>query len=76
MFRATMRVAASRACMNWQQVRGAHLRPTSAFLLARRPYVFGAAWPAPRVERLDLGVDSGVLAMDAYAFWPPPAPRS
>jgi 4,5-DOPA dioxygenase extradiol len=34
------------------------------------PFAFGAAGPAPRVERLDLGVDSGVLAMDAYAFWP------
>jgi len=34
------------------------------------PFAFGAAGPKPRVERLDLGVDSGVLAMDAYAFWP------
>ncbi len=24
----------------------------------------------PRVKRLDAGVDSGVLAMDAYVFWP------
>ena len=35
---------------------------------------FGAASAAdglsPRVERLDAGVDSGVLAMDAYVFWP------
>ncbi len=34
---------------------------------------FGAAFEkdaAPRVERLDAGVDSGVLAMDAYVFWP------
>jgi 4,5-DOPA dioxygenase extradiol len=35
---------------------------------------FGAASAAgeqaPRVERLDAGVDSGVLAMDAYLFWP------
>src|SRR5687767_836324 len=35
---------------------------------------FGAAsaadGPAPHVERLDAGVDSGVLAMDAYLFWP------
>jgi len=37
------------------------------------PFAFGAAGPAPRIERLDLGVDSGVLAMDAYAFWPRPA---
>jgi len=34
------------------------------------PFAFGAAGPAPRVEGYDLGVDSGVLAMDAYAFWP------
>jgi len=34
------------------------------------PLAFGAAGVSPRVERLDLGVDSGVLAMDAYAFWP------
>lgn len=35
---------------------------------------FGAARGAdgrpPRVQRLEAGVDSGVLAMDAYAFWP------
>jgi 4,5-DOPA dioxygenase extradiol len=30
----------------------------------------GAAGQAPRVERLDAGVDSGVLAMDSYLFWP------
>ncbi len=30
----------------------------------------GAAGAAPKVERLDAGVDSGVLAMDAYLFWP------
>jgi len=30
----------------------------------------GAAGPAPRAERLDAGVDSGVLAMDSYLFWP------
>jgi 4,5-DOPA dioxygenase extradiol len=34
------------------------------------PLAFGAAGPAPRIERLDLGVDSGVLAMDAYVFTP------
>jgi 4,5-DOPA dioxygenase extradiol len=36
------------------------------------PFAFGAAGPAPRAERLDLGVDSSVLAMDAYLFWPRP----
>ena len=30
----------------------------------------GAAGEAPRVEHIDAGVDSGVLAMDAYLFWP------
>jgi 4,5-DOPA dioxygenase extradiol len=30
----------------------------------------GAAGPAPRVEHIEAGVDSGVLAMDAYLFWP------
>jgi len=34
------------------------------------PFAFGAAGAAPRVERHDLGIDGGVLAMDAYAFWP------
>jgi len=34
------------------------------------PLAFGAAGPAPRVQRLDLGVDSGMLALDAYVFWP------
>jgi 4,5-DOPA dioxygenase extradiol len=30
----------------------------------------GAAGAAPEVEHIDAGVDSGVLAMDAYLFWP------
>jgi 4,5-DOPA dioxygenase extradiol len=30
----------------------------------------GAAGNAPRVEHIDAGVDSGVLAMDSYLFWP------
>jgi 4,5-DOPA dioxygenase extradiol len=30
----------------------------------------GAAGKGPRVEHIDAGVDSGVLAMDAYLFWP------
>ncbi|MDH4114951.1 MAG: dioxygenase [Burkholderiaceae bacterium] len=32
----------------------------------------GAAGPTPMVEHIDAGVDSGVLAMDAYLFWPRP----
>ncbi len=39
---------------------------------------FGAAFEAdgqpPGVERLDAGVDSGVLAMDAYVFSPQARP--
>jgi 4,5-DOPA dioxygenase extradiol len=34
------------------------------------PVAFAAAGPAPRAEHIDAGVDSGVLAMDAYLFWP------
>ena len=33
----------------------------------------GAAGASPMVEHLEAGVDSGVLAMDAYLFWPKPA---
>lgn len=39
------------------------------------PVAFAAAGPAPRVERIDAGVDAGVLAMDAYLFWPRRAAR-
>jgi 4,5-DOPA dioxygenase extradiol len=63
--RADDRVSLAR----WQelapQARRAH--PTDEHFLPL-PFAFGAAGPAPQVERLDLGVDSGVLAMDAYAF--------
>jgi 4,5-DOPA dioxygenase extradiol len=34
------------------------------------PLAFGAAGPRPAIEHLDLGVDSGVLALDAYVFTP------
>jgi len=34
------------------------------------PVAYAAAGPAPRVERFHHGVDAGVLAMDAYLFWP------
>ncbi len=32
------------------------------------PFAFGAAGIAPTVERIELGVDAGVLAMDAFLF--------
>ena len=38
--------------------------------LATLPVAFAAAGHAPRVERIDAGVDAGVLAMDSYLFWP------
>ncbi len=57
----------------WQELaphaRRAH--PTAEHFLPL-PLAFGAAGPAPRVERYDLGVDSGALAMDAYVFRQPP----
>lgn len=31
---------------------------------------FGAAGARPQVEHIEAGVDSGVLAMDSYLFWP------
>lgn len=31
---------------------------------------FGAAGARPKIEHIDAGVDSGVLAMDTYLFWP------
>lgn len=34
------------------------------------PLAYAAAGPAPAVERIDAGVDAGVLAMDAYLFRP------
>jgi 4,5-DOPA dioxygenase extradiol len=34
------------------------------------PVAFAAAGPSPKIEHIDAGVDSGVLAMDAYLFWP------
>ena len=30
----------------------------------------GGSDPATRRQSIDAGVDSGVLAMDAYLFWP------
>jgi 4,5-DOPA dioxygenase extradiol len=31
---------------------------------------YGAAGAGPRVERIDLGVDGGAIAMDAFIFQP------
>lgn len=43
--------------------------PTSEHFLPLM-FAFGAAGANSSVERIDAGVDSGVLAMDAYLFWP------
>jgi 4,5-DOPA dioxygenase extradiol len=47
----------------------AHAHPSDEHFLPL-PLAFAAAGVAPRVERIDAGVDAGVLAMDAYMFWP------
>jgi 4,5-DOPA dioxygenase extradiol len=36
------------------------------------PVAFAAAGARPQVERIDLGVDGGAIAMDAYVFRPAP----
>lgn len=36
------------------------------------PLAYAAAGARPRVEAIDAGVDAGVLAMDAFVFWPQP----
>jgi len=46
-----------------------HAHPTPEHFLPLMIAV-GAAGRSPRVERIEAGVDSGVLAMDAYLFWP------
>jgi 4,5-DOPA dioxygenase extradiol len=54
----------------WQQQAPHALRahPTPEHFLPLM-VAFGAAGTAPRIEHIDAGVDSGVLAMDAYLFW-------
>jgi 4,5-DOPA dioxygenase extradiol len=59
------------ALARWQQDAPQALRahPTAEHFLPLL-VAFGAAGPRPKVELIDAGVDSGVLAMDAYLFWP------
>jgi 4,5-DOPA dioxygenase extradiol len=61
------------ALARWQQEapHAARAHPTPEHFLPLM-VAFGAAGPQPMVEHLDAGVDSGVLAMDAYLFWPRP----
>lgn len=49
------------------EARRAHPTPEHFLPL---PFAYGAAGPGPEVERFDLGVDAGVLALDAYLFHP------
>jgi 4,5-DOPA dioxygenase extradiol len=55
----------------WQQLAPHALRahPTPEHFLPLMIAV-GAAGRGPRIQHIDAGVDSGVLAMDAYLFWP------
>jgi len=59
------------ALANWyeQAPHAARAHPTDEHFLPLF-IALGAAGPNPRVEHLDAGVESGVLAMDAYLFWP------
>jgi 4,5-DOPA dioxygenase extradiol len=59
------------ALARWQQQAPHALRahPTPEHFLPLM-LALGAAGEAPLVEHIDAGVDSGVLAMDAYLFWP------
>lgn len=59
------------ALKQWQQqaphAQRAHPTPEHFLPLL---LAYGAADAQTRVERIDLGVEGGVLAMDAYVFWP------
>lgn len=59
------------ALTRWQQLApyAERAHPTPEHLLPLF-VALGAASEQPVVERLEAGVDSGVLAMDAYVFWP------
>jgi 4,5-DOPA dioxygenase extradiol len=61
------------ALARWQQEapHAARAHPTPEHFLPLMA-AFGAAGPQPLVEHIDAGVDSGMLAMDAYLFWPAP----
>ena len=57
---------------NWQQLapHASRAHPTPEHLMPLF-VAFGAAGERPvRVEPVDAGIDHGVLAMDAYVFWP------
>jgi 4,5-DOPA dioxygenase extradiol len=59
------------ALARWRQdaPHAARAHPTPEHFLPLM-VAFGAAGAEPEVEHIDAGVDSGVLAMDAYLFWP------
>jgi 4,5-DOPA dioxygenase extradiol len=68
---AALQAADDAALANWREAaphaRRAH--PTDEHFLPL-PLAYGAAGPQPRTETIDSGVDAGVLAMDAFVFWP------
>ncbi|HZP86676.1 MAG TPA: class III extradiol ring-cleavage dioxygenase [Burkholderiales bacterium] len=59
------------ALVDWQMraPHAARAHPTPEHFLPL-PLAFAAAGPSPKVERIEAGVDAGVLAMDAYLFRP------
>lgn len=61
----------------WQQIapHAARAHPTPEHLLPLF-VALGAAGRNPRVERIDAGIEDGVLAMDAYVFSPTAAESS
>lgn len=67
----TLRSDDRSALARWWQLapHAARAHPTPEHFLPLMIAV-GAAGPGPMVEHIDAGVDSGVLAMDAYLFWP------
>lgn len=64
-----LRNGADDQLVRWQDCapQAARAHPTSEHFLPLL-FAYGAAGVAPAVERIDAGVDGGVLAMDAYVF--------
>lgn len=67
---ARFAAADAQALARWTEAPGAlRAHPTPEHFLPLL-VAWAAAGPAPRPERLEAGIDAGVLAMDAYLFHP------